>query len=242
MSSLFKKNTIVSSLCLLMLNNCVYSDNSYSCGEVFVKFKQMSNNTYKIRSASDRLPDDAKDVLQIKFNNGKPEKLISPLLGYPDVKCNIDMSHPWSLSEQQQRLCGEFTNFSYRGIQIDGDANIARAEDTDYKTNPIVKPYLTRCYDEYLEDIKAQKINQEKQAKTNKQFRKNIVQGTETNCGTVVEVKGKMALVQTGGDAGAVWFNKEYLAPIYSIDNNIISCRDNNRIYKDSYGWVLIHR
>lgn len=83
-----------------------------------------------------------------------------------------------------------------------------------------------------MKDQKAEILNEQK-------FKKQLTPGIETNCGTIVELKGIMALVQTGGDAGAVWFKKDYLAPILDLKGNIIICRDNNRIYKNQSGWIL---
>ena len=80
---------------------------------------------------------------------------------------------------------------------------------------------------------KYEKIYEEK-------FRQNIKQGTQTNCGTVIENKGIMYFVQTGSDAGAIWIKKNYLNPLKDVDGNYIQCSDDNRLYKNSNGsWVL---
>lgn len=150
--------------------------------------------------------------------------------------------------------------------------NIKLAETTsNYKNSPITEKYINNCRNYYINDRKLaesielerirkaelEKKSLEMQQRENEiarqkyeanekiyeqKFRTQLKQSSETNCGTVVELKGKMVLVQTGGDAGAVWFNKDYIAPIYDINNNVIACRDNNRIYKNENGWVLIHR
>jgi len=71
-------------------------------------------------------------------------------------------------------------------------------------------------------------------------FRATIKQGSETNCGTVIETKGIMAHVQTGGDAGSIWIKKDYLAPTFNINSQYIACSDNNRTYRLANGaWTL---
>lgn len=72
-------------------------------------------------------------------------------------------------------------------------------------------------------------------------FRAMIKQGSETNCGTVIETKGIMAYVQTGGDAGSIWIKKDYLAPTFNINSQYIACSDNNRTYRLANGaWTHI--
>lgn len=95
----------------------------------------------------------------------------------------------------------------------------------------------------YDDALRQQKLDAESDAKYRqdelmyeKKFRKQLLQGLETNCGTIVKLKGNMILVQTGGDSGAVWFKKDYINPPYELNKNIIACKDANKTYKNNYG------
>lgn len=69
-------------------------------------------------------------------------------------------------------------------------------------------------------------------------FRSKLSEGDTTNCGTIIQLKQKLAYIQTGSDAGAVWINREFLYPQVDDNGKVIGCKDSNRWYKRYGNWV----
>lgn len=129
----------------------------------------------------------------------------------------------------------------------------------DFLTSDLTKPYIESC-DNYIrwnkettaknraEDLARHET--EKQAKIS--FTNDLTTGTNlfrsklkpaevTNCGTVIELKGKgnqqMIHVQTGSDARDIWIGITNIYP-QKISNQMIGCKDANRWYKRYGNWT----
>lgn len=90
----------------------------------------------------------------------------------------------------------------------------------------------------YIESQIKNKENQELIKQQNlAKFGENLSIGELTNCGTVIELRAKMAYVQTASDAGSIWILKSLLYP-QIIDGKIVGCKDGNRWYKRYGNWV----
>ncbi|TXI98993.1 MAG: hypothetical protein E6Q32_09035 [Neisseriales bacterium] len=90
---------------------------------------------------------------------------------------------------------------------------------------------------QYQNQTNQKTLEQQQLANNMKTFRTKLQPGDDVNCGTVIEVKGKMVHVQTGSDARDIWIANTNIFP-QNIDGKIVGCKDSNRWYKRYGNWV----
>lgn len=232
----------------------------------WIKFEKV-NESYQVVSASEYKINSENVLLsEINAETGEISKPLLPLENNEFVCsskskeankmfCGGDFvnSKRWSFSKTEPNM------ENIRKIQVQ----------SDYLSSPIIKSVILSCVQEYnfkrqkresMEEFEQKRVLAEerfKEQQLNKQiaennkylvneknyeqhFRKNMQQGMQTNCGTIIEFKGVMAHVQTGSDAGDIWIKKDYLAPEFDINHKYIACGDGNRYYKTANGgWVF---
>lgn len=136
---------------------------------------------------------------------------------------------------------------------------ISNGFNNDFLTSEISKPYIESCnkYIRWDKENKAEalakdKAKEESDKQAQQSFTHDLITATNrfrlklkpsdiTNCGTVIELKGKgnqkMIHVQTGSDARDIWIGITNIYP-QNINNYIIGCRDTSRWYKRYGNWT----
>lgn len=216
---------------------------AYACN-IYMQMEKESNG-YKIVQVSDS-PINKPNTLMTTNYDGKWDSDLSPTRECSGYFANVPFANTHLAFMLTMGFVGSETPNGGKCEYNKSEIKLA-ADSSNYKTNPDVLKLIASCTQDNeakMTNLRAlrqrEKEDQQREKEYEQQFRDSLKQGMQTNCGTFIEMKGIMAYVQTGGEAGAIWIKKDYLTPERDLSYNFIRCQDDNRTYRLNGSWLSI--